>query len=56
MVSLIFLIILLDSSPHCSRPTAVNLSDAAIKLKKVVHKAALTSTDAGAIFEVIIVI
>ncbi|KAI5674239.1 hypothetical protein M9H77_14603 [Catharanthus roseus] len=34
-----------------SRPTAVNLSDAATKLKEVVKKAAATSTDAKAIFE-----
>lgn len=37
-----------------SRPTAVNLSDAAIKLKKVVNDAALTCTDTRVIFEVYI--
>ncbi|GAB4853703.1 hypothetical protein Ancab_017895 [Ancistrocladus abbreviatus] len=34
-----------------SRPTAVNLSDAAIKLKEVISKAASTSSEAKAVFQ-----
>ena len=37
-----------------SRPTAVNLSDAATKLKEVVSKAAATSSEAMAVFQVLI--
>jgi len=35
-----------------SRPTAVNLSDAATKLKEVITKAASTSSEAKAVFQV----
>ncbi|KAE9448863.1 hypothetical protein C3L33_19238, partial [Rhododendron williamsianum] len=34
-----------------SRPTAVNLSDAAIKLKEVISKAASTSSEASVVFQ-----
>ncbi|KAK6152020.1 hypothetical protein DH2020_014655 [Rehmannia glutinosa] len=34
-----------------SRPTAVNLSDAATKLKEVVHKAATTASEAQTVFQ-----
>ena len=35
-----------------SRPTAVNLSDAAIKLKEIISKAASTATVPGSVFQV----
>lgn len=35
-----------------SRPTAVNLSDAATKLKEVIHKAAATASEAQNVFQV----
>ncbi|PIN18750.1 putative translation initiation factor related to eIF-2B alpha/beta/delta subunits (CIG2/IDI2) [Handroanthus impetiginosus] len=34
-----------------SRPTAVNLSDAATKLKEIIHKAAATSSEAQTVFQ-----
>lgn len=39
--------------PSCSRPTAVNLSDAAVKLKEVIKKAATTAKDANSVFQVV---
>lgn len=36
----------------CSRPTAVNLSDAATKLKEVVRKATANASDAQTVYQV----
>lgn len=36
----------------CSRPTAVNLSDAATKLKEVIRKATATASDAQTVYQV----
>lgn len=36
-----------------SRPTAVNLSDAATKLKEVIAKAAASASDAHTVFQVV---
>lgn len=36
----------------CSRPTAVNLSDAATKLKEIIAKAASTCSEADTVFQV----
>lgn len=36
----------------CSRPTAVNLSEAATKLKEVLHKATSTASDAQTVYQV----
>lgn len=35
-----------------SRPTAVNLSDAATKLKEVASKATAAASDSGSVFQV----
>jgi len=36
-----------------SRPTAVNLSDAAVKLKEVISKAAATAKEINSVFQVV---
>lgn len=37
-----------------SRPTAVNLSDSAVKLKEVISKAAAIAKEANSVFQVVI--
>lgn len=45
--------LIIYSSPYFfSRPTAVNLSDAATKLKEVISKAVATASEASSVFQV----
>lgn len=49
---IILIMNLLQLVSVCSRPTAVNLSDAATKLKEVIRKATATASDAQTVYQV----